>query len=283
MTLNNNYSQLLRNGMLSGTIKRATALHKSRVRARQTTYTTPPEFITIPLGRNDDQTVTAWARQENGRIQNWIDAEAASDCGAHSTFHRRTRWIDDQDCGRYSRRCKYTRYQYAPTMLSRGRATAGIFVANIDGKRYRYTAPKGWKYGTDSLGIYIRRTGETRTNYRYHMDSDDVRGGLAAMRRAGIDHEAKQRTIARGAPWTSRTQKMIDTVGVWVSLADSAAAGNCRGGTRTWCQQHDIDHRRHVRAAVLKRLVGTHFSVQRVIDTATARTAADIRRGYCVI
>jgi hypothetical protein len=103
------------------------------------------------------------------------------------------------------------------------------------------------------------------------------------MRRAGIEHEAKQRTIARGAPWTSRTQKMIDTVGVWVSLADSAAAGNCRGGTRTWCQQHDIDHRRHVRAAVLKRLVGTHFSVQRVIDTATARTAADIRRGYCVI
>jgi len=280
MTLNNNYSQLRRTGMLSGTIKRATALHESRVKARRAIKMTLPKFIPIPLGNSDDRTITAWARQENGRIRNWIDAEAAS---SRSAYHQHTRWIDDRDCGRYSRRCKYTRYEYVPTMLSRGRATAGHLTANIDGTRYRYTAPNGWKYGIDSLGIYIRRTKEIRENYRYHLDSDNVRGGLAAMRRAGIDHEAKQRTIARGAPWTRKTQEIIDTVGVWATLSDSSTAGNCLSGTRTWCQQNGIDHRRHVCAETLKRLVGTHYSVQRVIDAATARTAADIRRGYCVI
>jgi len=283
MTINNNFSQLQRTGMLFGTIKRAAALHRSRVKARRATKMTLPKFITIPLGDDDNQTITAWARRENGRIQNWIDAEAASDRNEYHTFHQHTRWIDDQDRGRYSRGCRYTRYEYTPTLLSRGKATAGHLVANIDGTRYRYTAPNGWKYGIDSLGIYIRRTKEHRERYRYHLDSDNVRGGLAAMRRAGIDHEAKQRTIARGAPWTRNTQKIIDTVGVWVTLSDSSTAGNCLSGTRTWCHQHDIDARRHVRAAVIQRLVGTHFSVQRVIDAATTRTAADIKRGYCDI
>ena len=170
-------------------------------------------------------------------------------------------------------------------MLSRGRATAGHLAANIDGKRYRYTAPNGWEYGTDWLGIYIRRSKETREQYRYHLDSDNVRGGLAAMRQAGIEHEAAQRAAAAQKRSGVATRKAdaarLRGVEIWVGIEDSRAVGNCRAGTVAWAIRQGLDHGCHHRARVIERVARSHSTVGAVIDAARRRTLADLARGFC--
>ena len=274
------YQALRRDGKFHGTIKRARALHSARLQAR---WIAPKDSmkILIPLSASDSDKAATAARMDFPRRQNWISPVAG--IAPNNTWQPREIWVVDIDCGTYSRGCKYTRWEYQPRMVSFGYATQTRLYARVGADPFLHRAPKGWLFGIDGLGIYIRRAKETRESFRYHLDSGDVRGGVSAMRRAGIEHEARQRTIARGGPVTRPMQKILDTVGVWVSLSDSVAAGNCLSGTRTWCTWHGIDHRRHVRVATIQRLIGKHPSVQRVIDVATARTAADIKRGYCTI
>jgi hypothetical protein len=85
---------------------------------------------------------------------------------------------------------------YTPTVASYGRATATRLYASVWAVAYKYRAPRGWKFGNDYLGIYLVRKKEQRHHFRHHLTSDDIRGGLAAMRRAGITHEDNQRAVA---------------------------------------------------------------------------------------
>jgi hypothetical protein len=274
------YPALRRAGKLHGTIQRARALHTARLQAR---WIAPADAmkILIPLSASDSDKAATAARTAFPRRRNWTNPAAG--LAPNNNWQPRDVWVVDIDCGTYSRGCKYTRWEYQPRMASFGAVTRTRLYARIGADPFLHRAPKGWLFGTDVLGIYIRRAKEIREGFRYHLDSGDIRGGASAMRRAGMEHEARQRTVARGAPVTRSMQKLLDTVGVWVSLSDSAAAGNCLSGTRTWCAAHGIDYRRHVRVAVIQRLLGEHPSVQRVIDVATARTAADIKRGFCTI
>ena len=64
----------------------------------------------------------------------------------------------------------------------------------IDGIR----APRGWAFGRDDLGIYVVRVRKRGAVYPYHLTSDDVRGGVAAIRAAGIRHETSVRQLPHG-------------------------------------------------------------------------------------
>jgi hypothetical protein len=70
-------------------------------------------------------------------------------------------------------------------------------------------APRGWVFGRDDLGIYVVRVRKKGAVYRYHLTSDDIRGGVAAIRAAGIHHEMEQRAAKRAAVAARRLAEEI--------------------------------------------------------------------------
>tara|TARA_A100001037_G_scaffold281475_1_gene285183 strand:+ start:8 stop:898 length:891 start_codon:yes stop_codon:yes gene_type:complete len=292
-----NFSTLRDKGLLKGTIKEAKRKRADRAAAQYITNKRA-EYRVIELGPDDTREVDLLAYADRPRVQRWASAKAAgkqSYCRLGGPQSRewlgQSSWgIDEIDAGRYSRRCRYRKVDYHPFVRSYGYATETRLVATIWDKRYRYRAPRGWVYGMDTLGIYIRRKNETRATFRYHLTSDDVRGGLAAMRAAGIQHERQRREATRSLRAQKRAikareafRKMLPAVGVWVSFEDSQKVGNCASGTISWGRSHGLDHRKRYPYKVIERLSKTHYSIDKILAAAEDRTIDDLERGYCLI
>ncbi len=290
------FSTLRDKGLLKGTIKEAKRKRADRAAAQYSTNKRT-EYRVIELGPDDTREVDLLAYDTFPRRQRWASARAEG-----KTFHASAEdkfwdwkdelsWgVDEVDAGRYSRRCRYRKINYHPFVKSYGYATETRLVATIWDKRYRYRAPRGWVYGMDTLGIYIRRKNETRATFRYHLTSDDVRGGLAAMRAAGIQHERQRREATRSLRAQKRAtkareafRKMLPAVGVWVSFEDSQKVGNCASGTISWGRSHGLDHRKRYPYKLIEKLSKTHYSIDRVLAAAEDRTIDDLERGYCLI
>ena len=111
------------------------------------------------------------------------------------------------------------RSRYVPGPASYGyiSCTGTRLRATVWATHYRYRAPRGWVFGRDDLGIYVVRVRETRVSYRYHLTSADVRGGVAAIRAAGIRHETGQRAAKRAAI-AARRLADIETQTIEVTL-----------------------------------------------------------------
>ena len=282
-------------GKLTGTIKAAKAKRKARYWLRQGHPLGPTGFVAIPLGADDENAVYLLSRKERPRVQRWVSpaAEARRSIrGKDGTVRHCVvppAWgVGEDDAGSYKGRFrKYRKIDYTPVVASYGRATVTRLYASIWAVAYKHRAPCGWHFGTDYLGIYLVRKKERRDRYRYHLTSDDVRGGLAVMRVAAIDHEHVIRRTARIQRATARRQKAdaakLRGVEIWVGLEDSRAAGNCRAGTVAWAGHHGLDHGRHYPARVIQRLERHHLTVGAVIEAARRRTLQDLDRGFCAV
>ena len=296
------YAGLRSQGLLSGTIKRAVEVRAARVSRRSGYEFERTGFVAIPPGVDDERTVRARAHSSRPRVQRWRSPESETrpflqdENGAGRLGWALGAWrVVEEDVGPY--KGQYSQYRmtdYTPTVSSYGRATATRLYASIWGVPYKYRAPRGWRYGTDALGIYLVRTRERRERFRYHLTSDDVRGGLASMRGAAMEHEERRRlfdqsdrNMKRMKASMRRERRRIALalrgVQIWVGMKDSRAAGNCRAGTVVWATQHGFDHGRYYPARVIERLQRSHPSVGAVIEAARARTLQDIERGYCVV
>jgi hypothetical protein len=279
------YSKLRRENRLGGTIVAAKAKRDHRDNlarhpARRTGYRL------IPIGDYDLRIVTRLAKAARPRVRRWVGARARNK-SVGATFDGRGWGVHEDDAGRYSARCRYRKIDYGPWVSSYGYVTATHLVARIWDSRYRYRAPRGWVFGRDDLGIYIVRLREKRESYRYHLSSDDVRGGLSAIRAAGIRHEIAQRAATKRARLLLRADKVgaaeLARYGVWISVADSRKAGNCASGTIAWALQNGLDPGRRYPSAVIARLAATHPSVSRVLAQARHRTREELAQGFCLI
>tara|TARA_R110002110_G_C13326518_1_gene706445 strand:- start:127 stop:1005 length:879 start_codon:yes stop_codon:yes gene_type:complete len=292
--------------LLSGTIKRAVEVRAARVSRRSGYEFERSGFVAIPPGVDDERTVRALAHTLRSRVQRWHSPGAETrrfmqdENGAGRLGDALGAWrVVEEDAGPYKGRySQYRMNDYTPTIASYGRATATRLYASIWGVPYKHRAPRGWRYGTDELGIYLVRTRELRERYRYHLTSDDVRGGLASMRGAAIEHAERRRLSdqsnrnrkrmvaserRRIESERRRIESALRGVPIWVGMQDSRAAGNCRAGTVIWAGQNGLDHGRYYPARVIERLQHYHPSVASVIEAARARTLQDLERGFCVV
>jgi hypothetical protein len=277
----NKYQDLRNQGKLHGTIKRAVALCARRTRQAAARRERPPT-VALPLGPDDEQTASSLAYAAHPRKQNWRDAAATID-----TIPDPGWTVRETDHGAYSSRCKWHRISYRTVATSYCHAFETRLVARIFTTLYKLRAPRGWRFGRDELGVYTVRNDETREAFRYHLESDDVRSGVRAIRTAGIAHEAgqrkaiKDRRLAREA--TKAERETLRRAGVWVSERDSRGVGNCRAGTATFARQNGLDIERHYPARILERLIGKHYSVATVISYAEKRTLRELRTGVCAL
>lgn len=236
-----------------------------------------PRLATIELPVAMEREVMAEARTRHPRRQNWDRPEADTES--------KTVVIRTIDHGQYSRRCTWRHYSYQPVIRCCGTCSPGWLLWFHGAEHTWIRAPKGWQFGRDDLGLYIVRRGEKRIPYRYHFGGDDLRN-RATLRRAAIEHIDRQRSIERSTRRDARLRRRAEAVGVYVTIRDSVAAGNCPAGTRRWAEDHKLNPHRAYPVEVIRQL-GTsngHASqVNRAIEAAIARTIQDLERGYCTV
>jgi hypothetical protein len=271
-------------GTISGCVEKAMARQESRVEVRsKPTYChlqfSLPELTTlIPLGDIDEERADSRAMEDFPRRKRWIGAEAG-----YRNF------VAEVNEGRYSRSCTFAKINYMPTMRSCGRVTQKHLVAFVGERHIRFAAPRGCEFGRDRNGLYLVHSKNAhREEYRYHFDSDEVRHGRTALHKALLAHVRGRKELAKEKRLASQheaavrqNEAAVRKLGVWVRFRDSIAAGNCPAGTRSWCQQRQLNPRRAYPLKVVEKLAEKNSLAARACRVAVERAVEDYARGYC--
>lgn len=235
---------------------------------------------TIPLGTQDAATANKAARAAHPRRSNWDSPRPyLKPCAAGDTIDEAFAYK-----GKHKGRTGYT---YHPTMQSAARiSNDGAILTALIGHTGKVAvctvqAGRGYQWRIYGGGVCLVRLADGAD---YHPSSDEIRAGRAAII-ATLRERADTRKKSAAA--AKRDAKIIAAAckdGVWVSLADAIAAGNCRTGTEQFARRHNLDIRRHYRAEQLPREQGeTSRRVALAVLAAQRRQARDMERGYAEI
>lgn len=271
MNIREKYSALRKAGKLHGTVKRAVALREERDQRAVTKKR--QRLVRIPLGSKHQRECQEQARQQKPAVRNWAKTYAVA------KREQKCVAVVARDCGRYSSRCTYLRYEYDVTLRSCGTCTEARLLWFIGTSSGRMLAPRGWRFGRDELGLYVERKANRNALRRYHFSSDDVLSGSVIV--AARAHEVLQRKAAA----EQRAEQRVSGE-VCVLPGDSLRAGNCQAGTMAFQSLHKLQG--WCRASVLQRIAERLGGVRakqilRAVAAATARTANDLQRGYCLL
>jgi len=141
------------------------------------------------------------------------------------------------------------------------------------GERERYTlaAPATMRWDVDTDGLRLVCGPDD-----YHPMAGEMRSGVARLAEILRGNAETRRRLA-----AERAVERAEAEGVWVCLADSLRAGNCRAGSTAWAERHGLDVLRHVPAGRLfEEANGDWPRVRLAIRAAMTRHAAEMVRGY---
>lgn len=212
------------------------------------------------------------ARRANGRIKNW-----STPCPTRVTVP-----LGDYDAinlGQYSRSCKYTHYEYAPSYTSYATIAVGGrvllyrrgFAGSIKSRLLR--APAGMRW-TQNNGLCLVRESD---GMDYHPTPQDLQSPKfatvvrAAMAANYTTRKKAKRDAKRAEKWERQFERDLATTRV--TLHDSRKAGNCIEGSLRFAERNlGID-----RAAILA--AGHLFSVpaKRLLAVANGQTEQAMR------
>lgn len=243
--------------------------------------------VTIPLGALDVPPIGS----EHSRKQRWRSP-------VETTVSTHVRNIN---CGRYSSKCRYTKWDHQQHVESWGAVSA-------DGEHLHYTidtadglksgsrkAPRGWTWQRDKLGIKIVSLANAKLDYHptaLDILDPDVRALCRAARqmykvRRANEREARRQAkqSARLAAREARLTKQAEKLGVWVCLRDSLAYGNCEAGTLAFAANYGLNPALHYTPQQLLTLVanGDRSRVAGAIACALRRAKQEIEQGYCLL
>lgn len=196
--------------------------------------------------------------------------------------------------GRYSSRCRYTRWTYTPEIESWGTITTpsslyvsidthdGLFQEDVQ-------APRGWHWALDADGIALVSNTDARVNY--HPVSTDflVDRPSFAMARTARENAKKRRALARvarkdqaDARAFARLVRDAERQGCRVCPKDSMVAGNCHAGTMAWADRHSIHADHAMPTAVLSADPGND-RVKIALLMAIRRHHREMAQGFSVL
>lgn len=135
-------------------------------------------------------------------------------------------------------------------------------------------APEGHRWEIDQHGIALVRTAD---RCEYHPDAGDL------IRGADLPAIIQRNEERRQLELTRIRAEMAEVDGVWICLADSLRAGNCRAGSLSWTADNHVDSRVHHRASDILPLAinGSAQRVRIAISAAARRHRQEMERGYC--
>jgi len=189
----------------------------------------------IPLGQKIKNRTLEICQENYPRIKNWRNPTAALDdaikpIGGYFTHN----------CGRYSSRCQYTKYEYSPYCQSFGEIidNGSALVGKIGVENFHLIAPKGFIFAADNLGVSLQSKSNPKKNFYFNSDDvlfNGVKGMLFNLR----ENWEKQKNARKLELEKQYHQKIFEREinSTRVNLQDSRCAGNCIEGTLNWVKQ----------------------------------------------
>lgn len=136
-------------------------------------------------------------------------------------------------------------------------------------------------YNWDIDGNGIRAVDSSSTRDDYHPTSEELLRSDAAeyiVGKINANREMRREMAARAAVEAAAVQ------GVYVCLADSLRAGNCRAGTLEFGRRHGLDERRHYSAPELLTMAnGDASRVRLAVTAARLRHEREEKAGVCLL
>lgn len=240
--------------------------HESRIANNQSSPKNNGWYL-LPVRIDDPEAIKI--RESNKRLKNW--ERPIADIANHGQYRV-------EDCGRYSSRCSYTRYEYRPVV----RACIRLFprINKVAIRLYNHpmmilSAPRGWEFSKDKNGICIRMKKNHECNYHPFADefANKKVSDFCAIARENYE---KNRNAIRIA----KLVKSIPDEKVIVSIRDARKAGNCLPGITNFMNAHNINVK-SIKASILRKFETSQPSrVQATINVAKQRLAESLVNGF---
>jgi hypothetical protein len=138
------------------------------------------------------------------------------------------------------------------------------------------TLPEGFRWDVDQYGIRVlHRNGVDD----YHPDAGELLNNDYTVCER-LERNAERRMLTRAMEVSAKAA----SEGVFVCLADSVRAGNCRAGSVAFAERHGIDPSKHYHAPELLDMAnGEAGRVRLAITAAILRHRKEIERGYALL
>lgn len=231
----------------------------------------------VPIGAIDEDRVRTWAHAEYPRYQNWL-------CPTTSYAADNPISVDVEDFAYKGRHKGRIGHNYTPTLrcIVRISADGSVLGAIIGADQITLLAPRGTTWVADTIGACLVRN---RDGADFHPTTDDLRAGVKAIYAKLVTLADQRKLTATNAKRDAAALKRASKYGVYVCLADSLTAGNCRAGTESYARRNGLDLRKHYPAAVLPAPTSGEESrrIALAVIAAQRRQAADMARGYSVV
>lgn len=152
---------------------------------------------------------------------------------------------------------------------------SGVARFRFHRTHFEISAPDGFYWDIDAHGL---RMVDSHGN-DYHPDAEDIINDL------DIPETIAENAAARELERTRLAAEKAEVEGVWVSLADSIKAGNCRAGTESWGRQNGLYAQAHYHATDLIPLAVNGYGqrVRIAISVAARRHRKEMEQGYCLL
>jgi hypothetical protein len=181
----------------------------------------------------------------------------------------------------------YTRASNDTRILAAAVIRRGILYAAFAARRdladlalITLRAPAGYQWGADSNGIKLSARDDHDADY--HPTADEIHAGRNGLAKIVTALEANQ--AKRAALKAQLAAERAEAQGIYVCVADSLAAGNCRAGTLAFAARHNLDPERHYSAPdILAIANGDAARVRIAIRAATLRHKREMEAGVCLL
>ena len=194
------------------------------------------------------------------------------------------------NCGRYSSRCSYTRYEYTPLVRN---------FAEVDGLFAKLTsdvadsvtikAPKGYHWDSIKGQLALVRDAD---GSEFHPSQEDLRKGAAHCRssllenrRLRIESDRRKREQERDKKRAeAERQRMLAALpSIAVTFADSRRAGNCEAGTTRFARMLGVDGELNGRAVPADKVMSLAARTgQSVLAERAVRAAWERLTEVCI-
>ena len=241
--------------------------HNQRATSRCISVSPERERLIVPLSAEDRAFALDLAQDSYPRRRNWDSPEPGDKTSVRDISH-----------GRYSSRCKYTRWSYVPILKSLAiisRWGSTILYRHHSGSSF-VPAPRGWYWDADANGLRLVSRSSPKDDF--HPDSGDLQKGTNHLLHRAVVLRAQRRVEAAKA----RREKQFllrHSKGVKVGLQDSVRAGNCQAGSLEFAKRHGLDANAYYAPAKLLQLEPTNERVKLAIAIAARRHALYVAAG----
>lgn len=232
----------------------------------------------VPLGTVD---VLSRVQDANRKLREWSLGQRAGVIDSPWEFRERG------DNRNWSKKSTFQRGIVVQSYATCEDFRMCVFV--LDGTTRTIHAPRGWRWDIDANGLRLRSCSDARVDY--HPTASELIGDISELPRLARANWATRQANAKAAKAKAKAEaeakaadeaaiRRAEEVGVYVCLADSIRAGNCRAGSETFARNHGLDPARHYKPAeVLAIANGQTRAVALACTAALRRTIREIAAG----